>query len=316
MFTLLVFVALILTFAAVVLSAYLRLESMGLSCEDWPVCFGRIDEASPQGAIPRTTAGALHRLAATLLGVMVFAITVMALRGRRPAGIGVTLPLLVFGLTVFLSILGYSTPSKQFPAITLGNLGGGMAMLALLWWLGQRSVEHGGEDSAENRRLRPWAWLGLLLVVVQIGLGAWTSANFAGPSCAQLPGCGDEWASMTNLRQGFDLFGRLGVDDQGRIVTGSVQKLLHMAHRFGALVSVLYLSVLGVLALRVGPRCRNTGLSILVLVLIQAGMGVLTIVSQFPLALVTAHNATAALLLLAVINLNHLLTPSRRILHS
>ena len=142
LFTFLVFLGLILTFAAVILSAYLRLESIGLGCEEWPECFGAIPVVEARGMVPGTTAGAIHRFAATLLGLIVIAITVMALRGRRPVGIGLTAPLSVFGLTLFLSILGYNTPAPQLPVVTLGNLFGGMAMLALLWWIGQRSLEN------------------------------------------------------------------------------------------------------------------------------------------------------------------------------
>jgi len=308
-FTALVFVALILTLAAVLLSAYLRLESIGLGCEDWPGCFGQMPLTRDHGLVPRTTAGTVHRFTASLLGLIVVAITFLALRGRRPRGVGLATPLTVFTLTVFLSVLGYSTPSPDIPAVTLGNLLGGMAMLALLWWVGQRSVAAAGAGDNTVRTLRPWALLGLLLLAVQIFLGALTSANFAGPSCTALPGCNGDWASLGNLMQGFDLFGRLGVDEQGRIITGEVQMTLHMAHRLGAVVTFVYLAWLAVKAFRLDNRLRSTSISLLVFLLIQAGLGIAAVLTGLPLPLVTAHNAVAALLLLAVVNLNHLLTP-------
>ena len=311
LFTFLVFVALLLTLAAVLLSAYLRLESIGLGCEDWPGCFGYLPATRDHGLVPATTAGAVHRFTASLLGLIVVAITFLALRGRRPAGVGPGAPLAVFALTVFLSVLGYSTPSPDIPAVTLGNLLGGMAMLALLWWMGQRSVT--GIDAGNNaiNTLRPWALLGLLVVVAQLVLGAVTSANFAGPSCTVLPGCNGDWASIANLMQGFDVFNTLGTDDQGRIITGSMQKTVHMTHRLGAIVTFVYLAWLAVKALKLDNSLRNTSISLLVFLLIQAGLGVTAVLTELPLLLVTAHNATAAMLLLAVVNLNHLLTPTR-----
>jgi cytochrome c oxidase assembly protein subunit 15 len=310
LFTFLVFVALILTLAAVLLSAYLRLESIGLGCEDWPGCFGQMPVTLDHGLVPRTTAGTVHRLTASLLGLIVVAITFLSLRGRRPAGIGLAAPLSVFALTVFLSVLGYSTPSPDMPAVTFGNLLGGMAMLALLWWMGQRSVGTVDANGNATNTLRPWALLGLLVVVAQIALGALTSANFAGPSCTVLPGCNGDWASVTNLVQGFDLFGRLGVDDQGRVITGDVQKTLHMTHRLGAIVAFAYLAWLAVKAMNLDNSLRNTSISLLVFLLMQAGLGVAAVLTELPLLMVTAHNAIAAMLLLVVVNLNNLVTPA------
>lgn len=310
LYTSLVFVALILTLAAVLLSAYLRLESIGLGCEDWPGCFGQLPAARDHGLVPNTTAGAVHRFTASLLGLVVVAITYLSLRGGRPRGVGLSAPLLVFALTVFLSVLGYSTPSPDIPAVTFGNLLGGMTMLALLWWMNQRAVEKIESSDNSAAALKPWALLGLLVVTVQIALGAVTSANFAGPSCTALPGCNGDWVSVTNLMQGFNLFEALGADDQGRIITGGVQKTLHMTHRLGALFTLLYLGWLAVRTLKQEHRLHNTAITIIVFLIIQVGLGISAVLAELPLLLVTAHNAIAALLLLAVVNLNHLLTPT------
>ena len=309
LFTLLVFVALVLTFAAVVLSAYLRLKSIGLGCEDWPACFGHIAAEHKPSAVPTTTAGAIHRFTATVLGLVVLGITLMALRGRRPRSVSLAIPLLVFGLTVFLSVLGYNTPSPLVPAVALGNLGGGMAMLALLWWMGQRSVEN-VIDTDGGRRLRYWALPGLLVVALQITLGAWTSANFAGPSCTILPGCQGEWFPVENLTQGFDPTRQLVTDDQSRVITGDVQATLHMAHRLGAAMTLIYLLALAYAALRLDKRLRNTSIAIIALAVLQAGLGITAVIAELPLLMVTAHNAIAAVLLLAMVNLIHLLVPT------
>lgn len=309
LFTFLVFLALLLTLAAVLLSAYLRLESIGLGCVDWPDCFGQIPETRDHGLVPATLAGTVHRFTASLLGLIVVAFTFLALRGRRPAGVGLAAPLAVFALTVFLSVLGYSTPSPDIPAVTLGNLLGGMTMLALLWWMGQRSVATAGASDNTVRTLRPWALLGLLVVAIQLVLGALVSANFAGPSCTVLPGCNGDWASISSLMRGFDLFGRLGLDEQGRVVTGDVQRTLHMAHRLGAIVTFVYLAWLAIRAMKLDHSLRTTGTCLLVFLVMQAGLGIAAVFTGLPLLLVTAHNAVAAMLLLAIVNLNHLLTP-------
>ena len=69
LFTTLVFVALLLTLAAVLLSAWLRLESIGLGCADWPACFGHLSPHETGAVAPRSPAGVVHRFTASLLGL-------------------------------------------------------------------------------------------------------------------------------------------------------------------------------------------------------------------------------------------------------
>jgi cytochrome c oxidase assembly protein subunit 15 len=83
-----------------------------------------------------------------------------------------------------------------------------------------------------------------------------------------------------------------------------------MTHRLGAVLTLLYLGWLALKALQQDNRLRNTAISIIVFLIIQVGMGVAAVLTELPLLLVTAHNAIAAMLLLAVVNLNHLLTPT------
>ena len=89
LYSLLINLALLLTFAAVVLSAYMRLDSVGLSCEPWPECYGQISLVHERSVVPKTWAGVIHRIAASLLGFIVLGIAYMALRGRATQGAGV-----------------------------------------------------------------------------------------------------------------------------------------------------------------------------------------------------------------------------------
>ena len=112
------------------------------------------------------------------------------------------------------------------------------------------------------------------------------------------------------LAQGLDLFERLTVDRQGRIVTGGVEKTVHLAHRAGALLTLLYL---GWLALRTRrqQRLRSTAYAMITILVLQVALGSTAVLAGLPLLLVTAHNGLAAILLLSVVNLNHLVTPTR-----
>lgn len=319
LYTLLVFVSIVLVMMVVVLSAWLRLSGSGLGCAEWPACYALIEAkangAESLAAAHLVPAGATlaHRLVASLLGALVLAITVMALRRRKEPGQPVLIPLAVLGLTVFLSVLGYKTPSPLLPWVTLGNLLGGMAMLAMLWWMGQRSVSSGMVD-ARARGLRPWALAGLLVVFLQIALGGWVSANFAALACTDLPGCGGYRWSDGPWRESFNLFRVLPVTDGGAVVTGDAGKIIQLAHRAGAAFTFLFIGWLGWLTVRQGGRLRGTGIAILVFLMLQILLGIAAVAFSLPLGLVTAHNAVAALLMLSIVNLNHLLTSRIRIL--
>ncbi len=315
LYTLLLFVSIVLVLAVVILSAWLRLSGSGLGCAEWPVCYALIqvdaNDAESLAAAHLVPAWAtlIHRLVATLLGVLVVGIAVMAWRRRRQPGQHLPISLAVLALTVFLSVLGYKTPSPLLPWVTLSNLLGGMAMLAMLWWLGQRSVTSILPDEAA-RGLRPWALAGICLVFFQIALGGWVSANFAALACTDLPGCGVYPWINGPWDESYDLSRTLSVSLAGNIVPGDSGHVIHMVHRTGSIFTALYIGWLGWRTAGLGSRYRGTGVTMLVFLGAQILLGVSVIAFNLPLGLVTAHNAVAALLLLSVINLNHLLTPS------
>ena len=298
LYTLLVFLSLVLVLVVVILSAYLRLAGSGLGCAEWPACYALIKlpaggTESLATAAHRVPAWAtvIHRLAASTLGAMVLGITVMALRRRRRPGHNTGLSLAVLGLTVFLSVLGYKTPSPLLPWVTLSNLLGGMTMLAMLWWLGQRSVSAVGSDPRASV-LRPWARVGVILVFLQIALGGWVSANFAALACAALPGCGSfPWLDGP-WRESLNLFRVLPVSDSGAIITGDVAKVIHLIHRLGAVVTFLYIGWLGWRGLRLGGCYRGTGMAMLVFLLLQILLGLSAVAFSLPLAMATAHGAS------------------------
>ncbi len=313
LYTLLIFVSLVLVMIVLILSAYLRLAGSGLGCAEWPACYALIksqggSESLAAAHLVPPWATVIHRLTASALGALVLGITVMALRRRHQPGQHLWMSLAVLGLTVFLSVLGYKTPSPLLPWVTLSNLLGGMAMLAMLWWLGQRSLASGAEDP-RARQLRPWALAGLSIVFFQVALGGWVSANFAALACTGLAGCGGFPWLEGPWRESFNLFRVLPVTDGGAVITGDTGKVIHLVHRAGAVLTFLYTGWLGWRAIGLGERYRGTGITILVFLLLQILLGISMVAYSLPIAIVTAHNAIAALLLLSVVNLIHHLTP-------
>jgi cytochrome c oxidase assembly protein subunit 15 len=271
--------------AVITASAYLRLTSAGLGCEDWPACYGARGPTAPQ--VPHPGVRLTHRVSATLAGLAVLAIGAIALRHRQRFRGELKITALLLLITIALSALGRATPGAALPVVALGNVLGGMAMASLLFWLALGPPPAGAVPPA---RLRTLAWAALLLVCAQAALGVLTSATYSGLVCPSLPLCAPD-----------GLPGRWSLSEFDPWSTQTERVTLHMAHRTAALVAAG-----GVLALAfsrcIGLRVRTALLQLLVVELI---LGLLLVTFSLPLAAAVAHNLCAALLLLALVAAHH-----------
>lgn len=279
----------------ILLSARMRLSGAGLGCSDWPVCYGRIlaGLAPPHPNWVNTT----HRIAASAMGFTILAIASLAWRRRSVAPGDFPPALALLGLTAFLAVLGKWTHDAHLPAVALGNLLGGLGMLALLWRL------HLGytPQYAAPSRLHIWVLPGLGLLVAQIALGGMVSASFAALSCAGPSGC-DGWLQHASLAD-FNPFQVLNVAQGGSFIPGEAQQTLHMTHRFFALLVFCYLAWLGVCLIR--ENLRHSGMLLIAALTLQVALGISAVAFSLPLFLVLMHNATAAFLLLILVTLDY-----------
>ena len=318
----------LLALAVVMLGAYVRLSDAGLGCPDWPGCYGRIGAPTTEQAVedantafpqsPVETAKAwkemLHRYLAGTLGLLVLLLAGLAWRQRKSRGIRVGLPTLLLGLVIFQALLGMWTVTLLVnPAIVTAHLLGGLATLALLWWLALREGRPWQAPLEPSLlRLRPWTWGGLALLLGQIFLGGWTSTNYAALACTEFPTCyGGQWWPAGDFGEGFTLWRELGVNYEFGVLDSAARTAVHLAHRVGALLVLLYLGALALFLVgRADTRIhRNIGLAILAALLLQVGLGITNVLSQLALPVAVVHNGGAALLLLCLVTLLHVLTP-------
>lgn len=279
-------------------SAWLRLAAAGLGCVDWPACYG-----PPEGA--RTTpawAMAVHRAAAMLFSVGMLWLLWRAWHMRRQAPAMLRNAAIAFALMLALTVLGLYTPMPRFPLVTLANVCGGMLLFALLGWIYFRAAR--GEPATVSH-LHPWARGALAVVAVQIALGAWVSANYAAAACTGFMDCSMDFAAGA---EAFNPLRRLA-ESGAALTAGAPAQLIQGTHRLGAVAAFLYIGVLALAAARGGGALRRAGMAVAALVLAQPALGLAAVLSGLPLWLVTAHNAGAMGLLLALVYLNHLLTP-------
>jgi cytochrome c oxidase assembly protein subunit 15 len=290
----------VLVLAITSLSAFIRLSGAGLGCADWPACYGRALREAQQGATPtaegaqaRAVARLAHRIVAVAALLLVITMAMACLASQPPLWREGRSALALLGLALFLAVLGRWSSGARVPAVTLGNLLGGFAMLALCW----RLLRSAGSAPLPAARLARWARVAVVLLVLQIALGGLVSAGYAGLSCTAWPDCGGHWTvlSWQSLNPWHEpvFDATLPINPPGA--------LAHMAHRAGAVVLAVVLLPLGVAALRSGRR--GAGAAVLALLAAQLGLGLAMVLTALPLALALAHNLVAGLLLALLVGL-------------
>jgi len=317
--------ATIVAFFVIILGAFVRLSHAGLGCPDWPGCYGHLtwpnaasemaaaNESFPERPVESHKAWKemVHRYLAGALVLLVAVINTLAWKRnaktqhRLWAG-------LVLGLILFQAALGMWTVTlKLLPVVVMGHLLGGFATFALLQWLSLRTHIQGNyQPGVSFRNVRPWIIFGLVVLIFQIMLGGWTSANYAALACPDFPTCQGRFWPSSDFAGGFSISREIGVDYEGGVLDLSARIAIHMAHRIGAIVTLLALVAVGVRLLRI-PVMTRSGAVLLLLVIAQVSLGIFNIVHALPLPNAVAHNAVAALLLAQLIWLLHRCTPLR-----
>ena len=298
----------ILAGIVVVLGAYTRLVDAGLGCPDWPGCYGFIGVPESQDEIARAELlypdspvesdkawpEMVHRYFATGLGVLCVGLVVLAYRRKAP----LKMPLILLGLVVLQGAFGaWTVTLKLWPQVVTAHLLGGFATLSLLflYWL---LLKRPSFVVAEGIPIR-LATMGLVVLVIQIGLGGWVSSNYAALSCPDFPLCHGQVLPSMDLARGFDVFQRVGPNYLGGQLSNEARIAIQMGHRVGAF---LVFFIVGTLVWR--TRHLKLGQVVGGLLLLQCILGVSNVVFDLPLVVAVMHNAGGAALLLGAVALN------------
>ncbi|BBO60363.1 heme A synthase [Mycoavidus sp. B2-EB] len=321
----LVWVTTILTFDLVLFGSFTRLTDSGLGCPDWPGCYGAASPfiaheaiqaaqaALPSGPVTMVKAWIemMHRYLALALGVLMIAQVVVAWRSRKVLPVSPWWPVALLILICVQGAFGaWTVTLKLQPIIVTIHLLLGLTLLGALAWLAMRCTPSVAPEPAATRWR--WAvWIGLALLVVQIALGGWVSANYAVLACTDFPTCHGAWLPPMDFAQGFQLWRALGQTKAGDFITQDALVAIHWTHRnFAWLVSVWLLG-LG-LRLRQFNALRPLANGLMALVALQGLTGIANILLQWPLLIALVHNGGAALLLLLLIMLNYRIAINRQ----
>lgn len=313
-----------LAFVVITLGAFVRLSDAGLGCPDWPGCYGHLDVPTAEADVaaanerfahrpveaPKAWKEMIHRYAAGGLGLLILIMALASLRRSANPHQQKALPWVLVVLVVFQALLGMWTVTLLLkPLIVTAHLLGGMATFALLGWcLFRQGALFSGYQAVKRSGLRLAAGAALVLLIVQIFLGAWTSTNYAALACPDFPTCQTYWWPPTDFSTAFTLWHGLGINYEYGILDSIPRATIHWTHRLGAIVITFVMLGLAALLWRqakTDARWRGLAVALVATLALQVCIGISVVVFHLPLAVAVAHNGGAALLLLTLMAINH-----------
>ncbi len=367
--------AVVLAFCVIVFGGFVRLSNAGLSCPDWPTCYGQT--AWPTKAHEIATANQnyermvevskawreqLHRHLAAGLGVVVLILSLLAARRRSfgagsillasalvalsiPFYTGLNLPkpfefvlasdhnisvmLVLAGelilllqairwsnsdaarlsttiliVIIFQAMLGMWTVIWLVkPIIVMSHLLGGLLTFSLLTWLAWSSTPDQQLVQGVAPKLRILLWIGLTLLIIQIALGGWTSANYAALACGNdFPTCQGQWWPELDFKEAFVLWRGIGVDYEGGVLDGAARVAIQLSHRIMAILVFVHLLFVSIRMIMT-HGLRYWGVVLAILLFAQVALGISNVTMNLPLWTAVAHNAGAAALLFVIVGL-------------
>ena len=319
----LAFCASFFALCVIALGALTRLMDAGLGCPDWPGCYGQMTVPVTHKAqqlaaelypgthivIYKAWAEMIHRY--FVGGLSVFIVTIVGFvffKKQLRLRINVLLSFTLIALLVYQILLGQWTVTlKLWPVIVAQHLLGGYLILSTLWlmYLYNKKIPNVNLNS-NTSLLLAGAIIALLLLILQIMLGAWTSTNYASLSCRDFPFCMNDQVMTFHFKEAFNFFRSPDVNYEGGVLSTAIRQTIQMSHRFGALILTLYLFAFVAIA-NIQLKQRLDVMKILYLILgllcVQLSLGISNVLFQLPLLVALSHTVVAVLLLLSLLTL-------------
>lgn len=311
----------------IALGAYTRLIDAGLGCPDWPGCYGHVAVSFinnvQQFSAHKAWAEMIHRYFVGGLSLFILTIVILLFKNTfskntnnqniaYPCG-NIILAVFLILLLMYQIMLGrWTVTLKLLPIIVTQHLLGGFLILSTLWLIYLNNSNVKNKFTKSVRKIFPWAFIAVIILLMQITLGAWTSTNYASLSCPDFPFCMNDNPFMSlHLKAAFNIFSPVGVNYEGGVLPEEVRQTIQMMHRIGALVFTTYILILLGIAfprLKKSPELLKLLYLIVGLLCVQLSLGISNVIFKLPLLVAVSHNLTAVILLLTLITFTFKLT--------
>lgn len=277
---------LFLTFDLMLLGAGVRTMDAGLTCPDWPLCFGK--------AVPAWHFGVylefIHRVIAGFVGIIYMAFFVQVwmkpelkkLKLMSCVGLFFLLAQIIMGGLTVLKVLDAYIVTMHLSLATIFLI----CLYSMKKSLAFDSTKVSQLSNTKTSRLFKFNLvLGVAFVLVQIVLGGLVASTYSGLVCIDFPTCNGQYFPELN--------GPIGIQ---------------VLHRFGAywlsllITSIFIFSIFFAKKLGLKQNHRKLGVSLFFLVCTQIFVGVMNLKYLMPAALSVFHLALALIIMLTMMN--------------
>jgi heme A synthase len=272
------------TFVLLIFGGLVSTTESGLACPDWPLCNGEFIPKMIDGKEYEHT----HRLVASFVGAMTFGLCALLVKYRRRDRLLVTLGAVAAVLVTIQALLGALTVKLKLPWwVSSAHLATAMAFFCLTVSIAFLTYQRRPGVTAQPAAVVPGGRLMLVVVALtylQMVAGGLMRHLRGGMACGfDFPLClGSVWPAD----------GHLGVQ-------------VHMIHRvLGVIVGAVVIALFVIMWRRGAQRAlKISSAAAALLVLVQIGLGIMTVLLSRELITMTVHSTVGAALLGVVVSI-------------
>jgi heme a synthase len=207
----------------------------------------------------------------------------------------------LIALTVFLAVLGRFTTGNPMPAIVIGNVVAGMALMALFWRLRLEFLPR-ESYSRPDRRLSALATSARSLSALQIWLGSWVAGLIVAIDCKSWNRSGELTAWPDSAA--WSALNPFASSANSGAALSEALNWLTMVHEISAAFVLIVVAMLCISLRRSGGGLHRNAPVLLALLVVQILLGITMVFSGPALWIGVLHNAVAALLLAKLIDVH------------